>query len=113
LGFYLNEHPFEKYNNFIQSKKGMIKSPKDIDSMQEDGEYLIAGILNSIEMHKSKKTGREYYKIIIEDDEKQQYVTVWKSEDIANLEEGKFIIAYCQKSSFGFTKAKGKEIVKL
>lgn len=113
LGFYLNEHPFEKYSNFIQSKKGMIKSPKDIDSMQEDGEYLIAGILNSIEMHKSKKTGREYYKIIIEDDEKQQYVTVWKSEDIANLEEGKFIVAYCQKSSFGFTKARGKEIVKL
>ena len=62
-------------------------------------------------MKKSKKTGREYYKIIVEDDEKQIYVTVFNSRDIAHINNGDFVILQVSRNKFGFTKSQGSKII--
>jgi hypothetical protein len=97
----------------LDSKKGLIYSPKQIEEIEEDGKYFIGGIINSIKMFKSKKSGKEYFKLLLEDDEKQQYIMVWNAADLIGLFEGSFVIVYCNKSKFGYSKLREKEIVKL
>ena len=62
---------------------------------------------------KSKKTGREFYKIALEDDTKQLYITIFNTRDIAGLNEGEFVCIPSSKNKFGFTKSKNSSIKKL
>ena len=115
MGFYLSEHPFNRCWNILQNMRSevlkQLKTPKDTNELQ-DGEYMIAGVVNQIFMKKTKKSGKEYYKILLEDDLSQIYITVWSIEDIADIKVGDFISMKTSKNSFGFVKSRGAKIVK-
>tara|TARA_Y100000310_G_scaffold273645_1_gene289206 strand:+ start:5463 stop:8744 length:3282 start_codon:yes stop_codon:yes gene_type:complete len=111
--FYFDEHPFViRYDKIREETPyliNQISSPKQLQDKKKGG-VILCGVINDIILKKAKKTGREYYKLIIEDDEKQLYVTVFNSRDIVPLEIGDFIVMKASKSKFGFTKAKQSEI---
>ena len=116
LGFYISEHPFVAFQRYLKTNKKMFemsKSPKEVGVDLSDGEYAIYGIVNKIEMKKSKKNGREYFKVILEDEEKQMYVTIFSSADVGGLNEGDNIIMITNKNKFGFCKKRETEIYKI
>jgi len=124
LGFYISKHPFLEYIDVIGtmiptlSRDMKMKledlfnsalSPKETAKLNTECNCWLFGIINDIKLLKSKKTGKEYYKIILEDDEAQLYITVFNTVDIKDLNIGEFIFIYCSKNNFGFTKQRGKE----
>ena len=115
--FYFNEHPFTKYKSFFYDHAPdiitQLTSPKDIPDGLEKGQFQLYGIINKIIIKKSKKTGREFYKIALEDDVKQLYITIFNTRDIADLKEGEFVCIPSSKNKFGFTKSKNSSIKKL
>ena len=116
--FYFNEHPFVRFEAALNKKlKGLIdelSSPKKANNMKENyGMYVTYGIINDIVLKKSKKTGKEYYKILLEDTEEQMYITVFNSADIATVSKGDSIIMKVSKTRFGFTKTKDTKIEKV
>jgi DNA polymerase-3 subunit alpha len=114
LNFYISKHPFVKFSEYIyHNDRKMyenIYSPKEIPPDMEDGTYLVYGIINNIEIKKSKKTGREYYKVILEDEENQMYVTLFNSYDIVSLNEGNSVVIITSKNDFGFAKLSKSKI---
>ena len=76
----------------------------------EKGEELTINYWTGVK--KSKKTGREFYKIALEDDSKQLYITIFNTRDIAGLSEGEFVLIPASKNKFGFTKSKNSTIKK-
>ena len=117
LDFYFNEHPFDMHVNIIKEVDPeclrYFISPKQFTDDHPGGTYIIYGIINDIIIKKSKKTGREYYRILLEDDEKQMYITVFNSRDMGDVHIGDFITMEASKNKFGFTKAKNTQIKKL
>ena len=115
--FYFNEHPFTKYKSFFYDHApdivAQLTSPKEIPDDLEKGQFKLYGIINKIIIKKSKKTGREFYKIALEDDAKQLYITIFNTRDIAGLNEGEFVCIPSSKNKFGFTKSKNSSIKKL
>ena len=115
--FYFNEHPFAKYKEFFYDHAPdiitQLTSPKEIPDDLEKGRFQLYGIINKIIIKKSKKTGREFYKIALEDDYKQLYITIFNTRDIAGLSEGEFVLIPASKNKFGFTKSKNSSIKKL
>ena len=115
--FYFNEHPFTKYTDFFYENAPdiitQLTSPKQIPDDLEKGQFQLYGIINKIIIKKSKKTGREFYKIALEDDVKQLYITIFNTRDIAGLSEGEFVCIPSSKNKFGFTKSKNSSIKKL
>jgi hypothetical protein len=87
-------------------------SPKNSDNLS-DGNCVMMGVINDININKSKKTKKEYYKLILEDDEKQINITIFNSKDIVNINVGDTIAIAVSKNSFGFTKVRGNKIYKL
>ncbi len=116
LQFYLSEHPFEKmYLKLWQTMPEVVcnfNSPKNSDNLS-DGNCVMMGVINDININKSKKTKKEYYKLILEDDEKQINITIFNSKDIVNINVGDTIAIAVSKNSFGFTKVRGNKIYKL
>jgi DNA-directed DNA polymerase III PolC len=113
LGFYLSEHPFgEFYNKLLQKNiaKNYIR-PKDLNeiSNKKQGINLVA-LLGDIILLKSKKTGKEYYRLVLEDDETQINVTIFDAELIKNLNKGDFINIIINKDIFGYSAIKNKQI---
>ena len=115
--FYFNEHPFIKYTEFFWENAPdiiqQLTSPKQIPDGLEKGRFQLYGIINKIIIKKSKKTGREFYKIVLEDDVKQLYVTIFNTRDIAGLASGELVLIPVSKNKFGFTKSKDSKIKKL
>ena len=116
--FYFNEHPFVRFDEILKKKlKNLISelsTPKEANSIKENyGMYVTYGIVNDIILKKSKKSGKAYYKILLEDTEEQIYVTVFNSADIANISKGDPIIMKVSKTRFGFTKTKDTKIEKV
>tara|TARA_Y100000385_G_scaffold37666_1_gene35107 strand:+ start:10762 stop:14115 length:3354 start_codon:yes stop_codon:yes gene_type:complete len=115
--FYFNEHPFSKYKEFFYEHApdiiAQLTSPKQIPDDIEKGKFQLYGIINKIIIKKSKKTGREFYKIALEDDLKQLFITIFNTRDIAGLSEGEFVLIPASKNKFGFTKSKNSSIKKL
>ncbi|MBC8388190.1 MAG: hypothetical protein ISS28_01135 [Candidatus Cloacimonetes bacterium] len=113
FNFYLSEHPFtENYQALKERIPVSIDTvwiPKQLNNA-ENQNYLIFGIINDILKKKTKK-GKDYYKLLIEDDERQLYVTIWNSSDIKDLEEGNCIVINTNKSKFGYTKLKNSRIL--
>ena len=74
--FYFNEHPFTKYKSFFYDHApdivAQLTSPKEIPDDLDKGQFKLYGIINKIIIKKSKKTGREFYKIALEDDVKEE-----------------------------------------
>lgn len=120
LQFYINEHPYHRHlNNFRKSDREMFDhlmnsdnaiSPKAmmVENISE-GEYVLYGLINDIKILKSKKTKKEYFKILLEDDESQVYITTFIPQDIANIKSGDFIFIEAIKNSYGFTKKRGRD----
>ena len=115
--FYFNEHPFRKYSSFFYENApdviAQLTSPKQIPDDLESGQFKLYGIINKIIIKKSKKTGREFYKIILEDDIKQLFITIFDTRDVSDLNEGEFVLIPSSKTKFGFTKSKNSSIKKL
>tara|TARA_R110002051_G_scaffold316777_3_gene396840 strand:+ start:225 stop:3578 length:3354 start_codon:yes stop_codon:yes gene_type:complete len=115
--FYFNEHPFIKYTEFFWENAPdiiqQLTSPKQIPDGLEKGRFQLYGIINKIIIKKSKKTGREFYKIVLEDDIKQLYITIFNTRDIAGLSSGELVLIPASKNKFGFTKSKDSKIKKL
>ena len=115
--FYFSQHPFVKYTQFFHDNAPdiihQLTSPKQIPADLEKGQFQLYGIINKIIIKKSKKTGREFYKIVLEDDAKQLYITIFNTRDIAGLAEGEFVLIPSSKNKFGFTKSKNSSIKKL
>ena len=115
--FYFNEHPFRKYSSFFYENApdviAQLTSPKQIPDDLESGQFKLYGIVNKIIIKKSKKTGREFYKIILEDDIKQLFITIFDTRDVSDLNEGEFVLIPSSKTKFGFTKSKNSSIKKL
>lgn len=120
LQFYINEHPYFRHlNNFRKKDKEMFDylvdsnnaiSPKIMMTENiAEGSYILYGLINDIKILKSKKTKKEYFKILLEDDESQVYVTTFVPQDVANLKSGDFIFIKANKNSYGFTKERGKD----
>jgi DNA polymerase III alpha subunit len=113
FNFYIDEHPFaEKFEIIKNSIPEVLENVFTPTTCKESNEnkYLIIGIVNDIIMKKSKKTKREYYKLIIEDEKNQVIITVWNASDISKLSKGDFILMKISKNKFGFTKLKDSEI---
>jgi DNA polymerase-3 subunit alpha len=117
LQFYISEHPFEHARERAEKVAGdltqYLKSPKDIVDEDIEGPTLLFGVINEIELKTSKKSGKKYYKIILEDDEKQLYITVFNAVDIAPLVIGDIIMMMANKDNYGFTKMREYPIQKL
>ena len=117
LDFYFNEHPFIKIFEKIKADKpeiiNKIYTPKLLNDNIRYGKHTLCGIINDIILKKSKKTGRAYYKIILEDDENQAYITIFNSRDVSDIKKGDFIVMSVSKNNFGFTKAKDSNINKV
>jgi len=115
--FYFNEHPFAKYKEFFYDHApdiiAQLTSPKQIPDDLDKGQFQLYGIINKIIIKKSKKTGREFYKIVLEDDVKQLFITIFNTRDISGLNEGEFVLIPSSKNKFGFTKSKNSSIKKL
>jgi len=118
LDFYINEHPFVTHVKTINDNAfGYLEdlySPKTAGSIPIDKEnHKMYGVVNDIQLKKSKKTGREYYRILLEDDEAQCFITVFNSADMSNLNISDFIFIEANKGNYGFTKARRTKIEKL
>jgi DNA polymerase III alpha subunit len=115
--FYFNEHPFIKTFEKIEAENpdvvNSLYTPKNLNDDLRFGKYILCGIINDIILKKSKKTGRAYYKIILEDDENQTYITIFNSRDISDIKKGDFIVMRVSKNNFGFTKSKDSSIKKI
>ena len=116
--FYFSVHPFNKKFNILKNSffEGLeiadFKSPTDLKN-SVNGSFITCGIITEIESKKSKKTGREYYRIIIEDEYEQIYITTFDSKDIIQIEAGDFIVIVVYKNEYGFTKMKNYKIQKI
>lgn len=117
LQFYLSDHPFNILYEFLSKEQPdmlkVMKSPKQFDSTVDDGEYIIFGIVNDIQIKKSKKSGKEYYKMIVEDDVKQLYVTVFNARDVRDIKIGNSVIIEVMKNKYGLAKTWKGKILKL
>jgi DNA polymerase III alpha subunit len=115
--FYFNEHPFTKYTSFFYENAPdiitQLTAPKQLPAELEKGSFKLYGIVNKIIIKKSKKTNKEFYKIVLEDDIKQLFITVFNATDISDVKEGDFICIPVSKNKFGFTKSRGSGIKKL
>ena len=116
FGFYISKHPFDKYEIMLNKKldddlKSVIFFPKSLNNIQLDNKYFICGIVSDIIMKKTKKD-KEYWKIILEDNEKQIYITIWDIQSIKNLKKNDFILLQAVYSKFGFTKERTCDITK-
>ena len=115
--FYFNEHPFTKYTAFFYENAPdiitQLTAPKQLPIELEKGSFQLYGIVNKIIIKKSKKTNKEFYKIVLEDDVKQLFITVFNAVDIADVKEGDFICIPVSKNKFGFTKSRGGGIKQL
>jgi DNA-directed DNA polymerase III PolC len=113
LGFYLSEHPFgEFYNKLLQKNiaKNYIR-PKDLEEISNKKQNIsLVALLGDIILLKSKKTGKEYYKLVLEDDEVQINVTIFDTELIKNLNKGDFINIIINKDNFGYSVVKNEQI---
>jgi DNA polymerase III subunit alpha len=116
LDFYFIEHPFVGYYDIIKSNPAFAKQfmiPKLLDTQSRYKGVKVIGIVSEIFMKKAKKTGREYFKIVLEDDEKQINIMVWDSASLANITKGNFIIVPVSNNDYGFVKERGGKIEKL
>ena len=114
LQFYITEHPL---NNMLEQMKQnapellrQFLSPKQIRESFDSGQLMLIGLVNDFEMRKSKKTGREYFKIILEDDEKQIFITSFDARDVSEIKSGDIIVIPVDKNNFGFTKQRKTKI---
>jgi len=117
LQFYITDHPFnsagEKAKAYDSELYTYMKSPKEVVDDIDDGDYIFYGIVNDVTSKTSKKSGKKYYKLLLEDDEKQLYITIFNDVDVADLKAGDLIIVPTTKSGFGFTKMRGFQIQKV
>lgn len=106
LGFYFNEHPFTKFFEKIlkQGKPDFFIIPKDLEKEHFGKNVQIMGLVSEINMLKGKKSGREYYKIIIEDDEQQVNITIFDTIAMNNIHIGDIIIIDVNITDFGIIK---------
>lgn len=116
LDFYISEHPFITMCKLLDEKfpsaRPDMYSPKTAENL-EDGKHFVYGVISDIQIKKSKKTGKEYYKIVLEDDERQMFVTIFSSGDMRGLDKGTCLIIPCSKNDFGFSKVWAQKIVKI
>lgn len=117
LQFYISGHPFddaaEKVKKYDKEMFQFGKTPKQIADEGEEGLYIVYGIINDIEIRTSKKSGRKYYKLLLEDDEKQIYITVFNDVEVGPLRSGNLVLMPVSKNNFGFTKTRDFEIQKI
>ena len=118
LQFYISTHPFDKFQDVWLDKeiKQLIRmegtmSPKEVNNDLEPGSYILYGVVNDIQIKKAKKTGREYYKIILEDDVKQMFITIFNTAAISDIEIGNCILIGADKNNFGFSKSHKMHII--
>lgn len=113
LGFYLQEHPFVLFDFLIkkelQNANIKMLSPKDCLELSS-GKYILYGILNKVEIRKTK-SNKNYSVLILEDDRTQVNIKIW-DEDIFNLQKGSKCIINVDKNDYGFSKIKSKAIIK-
>jgi len=78
FNFYLSDHPFNKSYEALLTRipeaANTVHTPKQLGSA-ENGDYMIFGIINEIQKKKTKK-GKDYYRLLVEDNEKQLFVTI-------------------------------------
>jgi DNA polymerase III alpha subunit len=113
IGFYIEEHPFSKiYEKLLQSKKlPNHYRPKDLIEISNiNKKILILGIICEINNVKSKNTGKEFIKLILEDDETNVNINIFNIEDTINLNKGDFIFIECNINDYGYTKSDNSEI---
>jgi len=115
LQFYLSKHPFEQFRDFIEKEEPemleSMLSPKQTNDLI-DGKYIVYGVITDIIMKKSKNTGREYFRLLLEDDEQHVYVTIFNVADMRDIGEGDLVIIETSKNNFGFAKASKSRIYK-
>jgi len=102
LGFYLSEHPFVTLKNYLETNypDDKLYSPTELKERVQ-GDYSACGIINSIIIKKTKK-GKEYFQLVLEDDQGQININIWEQDRIANLQKGNKILLYIQKNAFGY-----------
>ena len=117
LGFFISEHPFITITNSLIKNNNInldkFIKPKDIGNYESNNNYNslnVIGIVSNIILMKGKKSNREYYKIVVEDDESQTQITIFDLADVKNIKIGDFIIINCNLSDFGLTKNRGQSI---
>ena len=84
--------------------------PKDIFNYESASSLNLIAIVSNILLKKGKKSNKEYYKIIAEDNEAEVSITVFDIKDIRNIAIGDFIIANCNLTSFGLAKNRNTQI---
>lgn len=107
LGFYFNEHPFTQFFDKLQraNKANGYVRPKDLEEVdKESGPVMFLGLVSEKAMLKGKKSGKEYYKIVLEDDEQQINITIFDAMSANAINEGDIITITCDLSDFGITK---------
>lgn len=102
LGFYIYEHPFFSLQKTIKENLNelIFYSPSQLNDLPHSM-YYIYGIINSINVKKTK-TGKEYYQVILEDDKNSINIKIWKSNFIENIFVGNKVITSIEKNNFGF-----------
>jgi DNA polymerase-3 subunit alpha len=102
LGFYLSEHPFITFKEYLDSEypDELLYSPSQLKELHQ-GDFSTYGIVNSINIKKTKK-GKEYFQLVLEDDASQINVNIWDQDRIANLQKGNKILFYVSKNAFGY-----------
>jgi len=117
LQFYISEHPFklfvDRVNAIDPSVVSDMMSPKQAPNDLADGTYMLYGLVSEIQIKKSKKTRREYYKVVLEDDEQSVFVTFFNTYDVTKMNIGDVVIIPSNKSSFGFAKESKGKVVKI
>lgn len=111
LGFYFNEHPFSIfYEKLFQKRQhSTYVRPKDLTELNK-GIVSMIGLVSEIKMLKGKKSGKEYYKIVLEDDEQQVNVTIFETVAVNNLNIGDIINISVNINDFGISKNKKQHI---
>jgi DNA polymerase-3 subunit alpha len=75
LGFYLSGHPLEAYAGHFESPR--ITSIALARQIEESSSVRLAGIISSVEKKFTKKDGRPFAVVVLEDFSGQMELTVW------------------------------------
>lgn len=116
LGFYFKSHPFTEYYEILSQNPDFVNRfviPKQIDAQESYKNIKLLGIVNSIVLKKSKNTGKEYYRLIIEDDLKQIGINVWEANTLTTIQKGNLVVVIVSNNKFGFSKDRNTFIEKL
>jgi len=118
LNIFVSKHPFLEFDEFVREHrevklimKDSLYSPKNVYNINEDRQFIVYGIVNDILTKKSKKSGREYYKLVLEDDEQQIQITLFDARDIIEIKKMDKIVIKVDKNNFGFTKQHKTKII--